>query len=614
MNYLELCNEVLVRMREDEITDIADPANEPQQKLVTRFVQDAYDFVLKAHNWNAQRKEWKIPIIEGQNIYDLPVSSEGASVYSVELKDGCDKKGNMIEVDAPGMARLDECQTGVPYYYAPSRVSNGQLGLEIWPMPVIPTTDGGGGGTVPIPCSCGEFTFDPLSCGDGGEITGGLYDMADTRPITDGVFLNYDGSQGRVKEWLQGVPSNLLPDVNGRAEVFYNNEKHYGFMDLNSIQGRAWANGLKNYEGEAFNGKFEDTYEFCALIGHTGNQAINEPPLIDVPDQRTETFGRNGSVGYNMGLYLLKENGDTVMNNGININVRVERSAPGSIRYSQNNNFGGADYINVDMPPTILDPADKYYWLSVKSTIGLESLGPATSAIPGFTNPLYWAYRAFSKSDIYINGFLIAKDVYTNYKSGYLPDDPAYYYDYNTGFNPATEPTNLKLGNFNTKNGTVTQATIPSIIINKPNLGTNQVFIAFMDDGPGAADLPNTEFGKNLKRIDPNHTPADDCPTPPPVPITRDEELTEEPVIPYTGDDLVVNGYGMAPKLVANTDKCEIPDQVVLYYALSLASRERGEVGGMAAAEIFALSKQYLADAIARDIGNSRYEYDWETV
>jgi hypothetical protein len=109
---------------------------------------------------------------------------------------------------------------------------------------------------------------------------------------------------------------------------------------------------------------------------------------------------------------------------------------------------------------------------------------------------------------------------------------------------------------------------------------------------------------------------ADYVPPATATPLTT-EETPDVPIgdpIGLTGDELVVNGYGMAPKLVANTDECEIPEQVVLYYALSLASRERGEVGGMAAAEIFALSKQYLADAIARDIGNSRHEYTWETV
>ncbi|MDG1314632.1 MAG: hypothetical protein P8P29_03795 [Flavobacteriaceae bacterium] len=811
---------MLVRMREDEITDIADPANEPQQKLVTRFVQDAYDFVLKAHNWNAQRKEWKIPIIEGQNIYELPVSSEGASVYSVELKDDCNKKNDMIEVDAPGMARLDECQTGAPYYYAPSRVVNGKLGIEIWPMPVIPKEpdpEPGPGPSDPCPCSCGKFTFEPLECLPG-EITGGLYEMADTRPITNGVFLNSDGSQGRVQEWLNGEPSNLLPDVNGRAEVYYNDELHYGFMDLNGGQQRHWTNGQINYEGQPFDTELFDTYEFCALIGHTGNQAATNPALIATPDVRAGLFARdNGAIAFGVGPYLLDADNDTVLS-GAGGQIAVERSSPSTIRYQQGNILGGYDYITVNVPPEVLDPNDKYMWISAKVDFGVESLGPANETIPGYDNPSYWGFRYFLKADIYVNGWLAAKDIYGNTNAGYGPNDPRSYIQVFVGQDAQgneIEPTNLKFGNAQSRNGVKTLSTVPSMTMLKPSSGSNEIFVAYMDHGAGAADLPSTELGKNLKRIDPNHTPSEecDCPEPPPptslgdlteragpsvvnylpdyYPVSRNEDFTfaidffmesntkyqnlftlggnsdkyygsihaystnsngllinssvsgtttdgsqifrwipsqnggveingtrrsiviqkvdrsvtvwldgnfhvnweasgaseiefnvdpfpgaglvlysfadgslitdpadnaiiyghrftpgagvypmdaqtivpvygpstdaiaatfeeteepEQPVIPYTGDDLVVNGYGMAPKLVANEDMCEIPEQVVLYYALSLASRERGEVGGMAAAEIFALSKQYLADAIARDIGNSRHEYTWETV
>ncbi len=524
MNYLELCNEVLVRMREDEITDIADPANEPQQKLVTRFVQDAYDFVLKAHNWNSQRKEWKIPIIEGQNIYELPVSSEGASVYSVELKDDCNKKNDMIEVDAPGMARLDECQTGVPYYYAPSRVVNGKLGLEIWPMPVIPKEPdpepGPGpnpGPDDPCPCSCGKFTFDPLECLPG-EITGGLYEMADTRPITNGVFLNSDGSQGRVQEWLKGEPSNLLPDVNGRAEVFYNNQLRYGFMDLNGAQGRHWTNAELNYEGLPFDKERFDTYEFCALIGHTGNQAANNPPLIETPDVRTDIFARkNGAILFGVGPYLLDANNNSVLQ-GTGGQIGVERSSPSTIRYKQGNILGGYDYITVNVPPEVLDPNDKYVWISAKVDYGVESLGPANETIPGYDNPSYWGFRYFLKADIYVNGWLAAKDIYGNTNAGYGPADPRKYVQVFVGQDAEgneIEPTNLKFGNAQTRNGGKDASTVASITIDNPSLDTNELFVAYMDMGAGAAELPSTEFGKNLKRIDPNHTPSEDCDCPP---------------------------------------------------------------------------------------------------
>ena len=38
-----MVNEVLVRMREDEVTSVADPDNDAQQKIVCKFVQDAND-------------------------------------------------------------------------------------------------------------------------------------------------------------------------------------------------------------------------------------------------------------------------------------------------------------------------------------------------------------------------------------------------------------------------------------------------------------------------------------------------------------------------------------------------------------------------------------------
>jgi len=92
-----------------------------------------------------------------------------------------------------------------------------------------------------------------------------------------------------------------------------------------------------------------------------------------------------------------------------------------------------------------------------------------------------------------------------------LADDPRYYVEINTGQNPAVEPSGLKFGSNQTAGGNPSADTIPSIGIAKPNQGTNQLFVAFMDEGIGAAALPNTEFGRNLKRIDPNHAPLAEC-------------------------------------------------------------------------------------------------------
>lgn len=80
---------------------------------------------------------------------------------------------------------------------------------------------------------------------------------------------------------------------------------------------------------------------------------------------------------------------------------------------------------------------------------------------------------------------------------------------------------------------------------------------------------------------------------------------------PDSAYGLVVSGHRKQPDLSADTDSLWIPDQPVVYYALAFALRERGEVGGQTAAEVFALAKEYLSSAIANDVALNQYDYDW---
>ncbi|MDA8620260.1 hypothetical protein N9L28_05785 [Luminiphilus sp.] len=79
----------------------------------------------------------------------------------------------------------------------------------------------------------------------------------------------------------------------------------------------------------------------------------------------------------------------------------------------------------------------------------------------------------------------------------------------------------------------------------------------------------------------------------------------------YTVDVL---GWRSLPNLKEDDDVLRIPSQPVLYYALALAARERGEVGGQTAAELFNMAKQYIADAIAIDANHSPTEFMWVAV
>ena len=77
---------------------------------------------------------------------------------------------------------------------------------------------------------------------------------------------------------------------------------------------------------------------------------------------------------------------------------------------------------------------------------------------------------------------------------------------------------------------------------------------------------------------------------------------------------LDVYGFGRQADLSADNDVLLTPSKPVLYYALALAARERGEVGGQTAAEIFSMAKQYTSDAIALDASMNDLDNIWMTV
>lgn len=75
-----------------------------------------------------------------------------------------------------------------------------------------------------------------------------------------------------------------------------------------------------------------------------------------------------------------------------------------------------------------------------------------------------------------------------------------------------------------------------------------------------------------------------------------------------------VYGFKRQAELSAKTDVLLVPAKPVVYYALAMAARERGEVGGQTAAELFALANVYLSDAIAWDASLNDQDNVWMTV
>lgn len=80
---------------------------------------------------------------------------------------------------------------------------------------------------------------------------------------------------------------------------------------------------------------------------------------------------------------------------------------------------------------------------------------------------------------------------------------------------------------------------------------------------------------------------------------------------PSAVETIHVDGFKRQADLVGNDDVILVPAQPVFYWALALALRERGEVGGQTAAEIFMVARNYLSDAISLDTANNPTENIW---
>lgn len=75
-----------------------------------------------------------------------------------------------------------------------------------------------------------------------------------------------------------------------------------------------------------------------------------------------------------------------------------------------------------------------------------------------------------------------------------------------------------------------------------------------------------------------------------------------------------VYGFKRQAELSDKDDVLLVPSKPVVYTALAMAARERGEVGGQTAAELFSLANVYLSDAIAWDASLNDLDNIWTTV
>lgn len=80
---------------------------------------------------------------------------------------------------------------------------------------------------------------------------------------------------------------------------------------------------------------------------------------------------------------------------------------------------------------------------------------------------------------------------------------------------------------------------------------------------------------------------------------------------PKEAGTFYVYGFKAQSDLQTDTDVCLVPSKPVIYVALAMAARERGEVGGQTSTDLFAVAQGYLSDAIAIDAATNSHDDIW---
>ena len=131
--FLQLVNNVLVRLRETEVTAVTDT---PYSKLIGVFVNDAKREVENAYDWNALDTSILISTVAGQRAYSLTGIGERFKTQDV-INDTQDVP--MRVVDANWLNRqyyIGTTQQAAPIYYSYKGVdSNGDTKVDLWPLP-----------------------------------------------------------------------------------------------------------------------------------------------------------------------------------------------------------------------------------------------------------------------------------------------------------------------------------------------------------------------------------------------------------------------------------------------------------------------------------------------
>jgi hypothetical protein len=130
--YLDLVNDILVRLREPEVTTVQENV---LSKLIGKLVNDSKRQVEDAYNWNSLTDTLVIETLA--NTYGYVLNGSGLMFKVIDAQD-ITSKITLRNITTPLMSRylLDEPQTAPPMYYNFNGVdTDGDTKVDFYPIP-----------------------------------------------------------------------------------------------------------------------------------------------------------------------------------------------------------------------------------------------------------------------------------------------------------------------------------------------------------------------------------------------------------------------------------------------------------------------------------------------
>lgn len=132
MTYLELVNEVLLRLRENQVSTVSETV---YSQLIGKYCNDSKRQCEDSWNWDALTTTITLPTVAGTTTYTLTGSGIRQRDVTVNNTTSQTRIANVPIQWIIDQQQLSTVQTGQPTYYAWNGTSSGDSRVEIYPTP-----------------------------------------------------------------------------------------------------------------------------------------------------------------------------------------------------------------------------------------------------------------------------------------------------------------------------------------------------------------------------------------------------------------------------------------------------------------------------------------------